>query len=128
MRRDFLRAAGALLLFAVSTGALAQTPLLPALTATPASGGGTTYTLSIQTLLLITALGSALQPDAPDLQVGEFILANISQRLAASLREEIEQRGKVKDKDAEAAKSEIVNVIRTLESAGELTFIASDEE
>ncbi len=78
--------------------------------------------------VLITALGSALQPDAPDLQVGEFILANISQRLAASLREEIEQRGKVKDKDAEAAKSEIVNAIRTLESAGELTFIASDEE
>ncbi len=35
---------------------VASAQALPALTATPASGGGTTYSLSIQTLLLLTAL------------------------------------------------------------------------
>jgi len=36
--------------------AFAQTPGLPALTSTPAAGGGQTYSLSIQTLLLLTSL------------------------------------------------------------------------
>jgi len=36
--------------------ALAQSAGLPALTSTPAAGGGTTYSLTIQTLLLLTAL------------------------------------------------------------------------
>ena len=35
---------------------LAQTGGLPALTSTPAAGGGTTYSLTIQTLLFLTAL------------------------------------------------------------------------
>lgn len=78
--------------------------------------------------ILVTALASALQPGAPDTQVAEFILANISQRLAASLREEIEQKDKVKEKDAEAAKSAIVAAIRDLESAGEISFLAEEED
>lgn len=36
--------------------ALAQAQAFPAITATPASGGGTTYSLSVQTLLMMTAL------------------------------------------------------------------------
>ncbi|MDR2838192.1 MAG: flagellar type III secretion system pore protein FliP [Azonexus sp.] len=36
--------------------ALAQTGGLPAITSTPAAGGGTTYSLTIQTLLLLTAM------------------------------------------------------------------------
>ena len=36
--------------------ALASAQSLPALTATPAAGGGTTYSLSIQTLMMMTAL------------------------------------------------------------------------
>ncbi|MCE1239348.1 MAG: flagellar type III secretion system pore protein FliP [Azonexaceae bacterium] len=36
--------------------ALAQSAGLPAMTSTPAAGGGTTYSLTIQTLLLLTAL------------------------------------------------------------------------
>lgn len=44
-----------LLLFA-STSLLAQTSGLPALTTSAAPGGGTTYSLTIQTLLLLTAM------------------------------------------------------------------------
>ena len=57
MSKTFLRPLIFTLLLTVSGSLLAQTPILPALTATPTSGGGTSYSLSIQTLLLITALG-----------------------------------------------------------------------
>ena len=42
--------------FLLAGSAVAQTAGLPALTATPTGGGGTTYSLTIQTLLLLTAL------------------------------------------------------------------------
>lgn len=44
------------LLLLVSTPAWAQGTDLPMLTSTPSAGGGQTYTLSIQTLLMLTAL------------------------------------------------------------------------
>lgn len=45
------------LLLLLSTGsALAQMVALPAITSTPTTGGGTTYGLTIQTLLLLTAM------------------------------------------------------------------------
>jgi flagellar biosynthesis protein FliP len=40
----------------VASQALAQSAGLPALTSTPSGGGGTTYSLTIQTLLLLTAM------------------------------------------------------------------------
>jgi len=55
MRARFLLAP-ALLLAALLAAPAAQAQGLPALTSTPSSGGGQTYTLSIQTLLFITAL------------------------------------------------------------------------
>ncbi|NCO17298.1 MAG: flagellar motor switch protein FliG, partial [Alphaproteobacteria bacterium] len=57
----------------------------------------------------------------------EFILGNMSQRLAQALREEMTERGKVKDKDAEEAMNAVVMAVRQLEGAGELVLI-SDEE
>jgi flagellar biosynthetic protein FliP len=45
-----------LLLLLPASLALAQASGLPAVTSTPAAGGGTTYSLTIQTLLLMTAL------------------------------------------------------------------------
>ncbi len=44
------------LIFALPAVAAAQVPGLPALTSTPAPGGGQTYTLSLQTLLLMASL------------------------------------------------------------------------
>jgi flagellar motor switch protein FliG len=77
--------------------------------------------------VLVTALSAAMAK--PGLaEAAEFLLANISQRLAQGLREEMEARGKVKDKDGEEAMAAIVIAIRTLEAAGELTLIRAEEE
>jgi len=50
------RSLALLVLLAPASLALAQVGGLPAITSSPASGGGTTYSLTIQTLLLMTAL------------------------------------------------------------------------
>lgn len=73
---------------------------------------------------LITALAGASGENAA---AAEFILANMSQRMAQALREEIEGLGKVKEKDAEAAMSTIVQTIRDLEAAGEVFLIAGED-
>ena len=58
----------------------------------------------------------------------DFILANMSQRMAQALREEIAERGKVKEKEAEAAMNQIVSAIRRLEADRDLTLIAEEED
>ena len=50
------RLAGAVLLLAVAVPAWAAEATLPLLTSTPGSGGAQTYSLSLQTLLLLTSL------------------------------------------------------------------------
>jgi flagellar motor switch protein FliG len=76
---------------------------------------------------LVTALAAAQAK--PDLQAAaEFILTNISQRLAEGLREEIAAKGKVKDKDGDVAMGAVVTAIRTLEAQGEITLIQAEEE
>lgn len=75
--------------------------------------------------VLVQALADRRESEA---KVGEFILANISQRLAASLREERDGLGRVKDKDAERAQSALVALIRDMQTAGEITLISEEEE
>ena len=77
--------------------------------------------------VLVTALTAA--QGKPGLgEAAEFLLANISQRLAQGLREEMETRGKVKDREGEEAMAAIITAIRTLEASGELTLIEPEEE
>ena len=77
--------------------------------------------------VLITALTAAQAQ--PDLEVSaEFLLANMSQRMAQGLREEILGRGKIKEKDADEAMGAVIIAIRQLESAGEITLITDDEQ
>lgn len=77
--------------------------------------------------VLVTALAAATtSQDMMD--AAAFILNNMSQRMAQSLREEIAERGKVKEKDGEAAQSSVIAAIRTLESSGELALIQEEEE
>ncbi|MES2664700.1 MAG: FliG C-terminal domain-containing protein [Pseudomonadota bacterium] len=76
--------------------------------------------------VLITALAGAAGKDGLE-AAAEFILSNISQRMAQGLREEIAAKGKVKDKDAEEAMSAIILAIRQLEGAGELVLIQPEE-
>lgn len=73
---------------------------------------------------LVTALAGATGGDQ---KAANFILDNISQRLAENLREEAREKGTVAGKDAEAAMMRIVNAVRGLESAGEIFFVANDE-
>lgn len=58
----------------------------------------------------------------------EFLLSNMSQRMAQSLREEANARGKIKDKDAEEAMNAIIAGIRQLEAAGEIALVVEDDE
>ena len=76
--------------------------------------------------VLVTALTAALaHPDLAD--AVEHILANMSQRMAQSLREEIAGRGKIKDKDGEEAMGRVVMAIRELEASGELVLMVSED-
>ena len=76
---------------------------------------------------LVAAL-TAAQGKAGLEEAAEFLLANISQRLAQGLREEMAARGKVKDKDAEEAMNAIIGAIRTLEATGEITLVTPEED
>lgn len=60
-------------------------------------------------------------------EVADFLLANISQRMAQTLREEMAARGTVKPKEGEAAAADVVSMIRQLESAGEVALIKPEE-
>ncbi|MEH7829197.1 flagellar motor switch protein FliG [Gemmobacter denitrificans] len=84
-------------------------------------------TRAVDQATLVTALaGSQGQPERE--AAAEFILANLSQRMAQGLREEMAERGKVKEKEAEAAMNSIVDAIRALEREGELSLIQDEEE
>jgi flagellar motor switch protein FliG len=73
----------------------------------------------------VAALAGALDGDlAP---VAEFLLSNISRRIAEALREEIAERGQVRKREAEVAQTEIVNAVRRLEAAGEISLVQPEE-
>jgi flagellar motor switch protein FliG len=76
--------------------------------------------------VLVKALSGALASDlAPS---AEFILENVGERPAEALREEISEKGPVRARDAEAAMTEVINVIRQLESADEITLLEDEDE
>ena len=73
---------------------------------------------------LVTALAAGLET-AP-LSV-EFLLENMSKRMAEQLREEAEGRSMPRLEEGEAAQARIVAAIRDLESAGELLLVPAEE-
>jgi flagellar motor switch protein FliG len=77
--------------------------------------------------VLVTALGAGLAEGEASAAVSEFILANMSQRMADQLREEIGERGKIKKSDGEAAQNLLIAAIRERADAGEVTLIEADE-
>ena len=80
----------------------------------------------VDQVTLVTALAAALA--TPDQAASaEHILANLSQRMAQSLREEIATRGKIREKDADDAMSVIVTAIRQLEGAGEVVLVTPED-
>lgn len=75
---------------------------------------------------LVTALTYAAQ--SGDEAAADFVLENISQRLADGIRDEIGERGKVARKDGEMAMGLVVAAIRQLVAEGEITLRQPDEE
>lgn len=75
--------------------------------------------------VLVTALAAATPGEQR--QTAEFILENLSQRLSEALREEILERGPVKEKDADEAMSALVSAIRQLEASGEIALIQPED-
>lgn len=86
-------------------------------------------TRDVEQQVLSTALAYALGNANEDLKdAAEFILANISKRMAENMREEAAEMGKIKPKDGEAAFNEVVAAIRALQASGEITMIDPDED
>ena len=78
---------------------------------------------------LITTLAATLGAGETDeARSAEFLLANMSQRMAGTLREEAEARGPVKAAAAEAAMVLVSEAVRRLLDAGEITLVDQDEE
>lgn len=75
---------------------------------------------------LVTALAGAA---AAGLQASaDHLLENMSARLADQLREEVGEAGTPKPAETDAAMAAVVTAIRQMESDGELTLIAVDED
>lgn len=78
--------------------------------------------------VLVTALAYSATLGGEDDAAADFILGNISQRMADSLREEIAERGKIRKKDGEEAQGLFVAAIRDGVAAGEITLIETEQE
>ena len=61
-------------------------------------------------------------------EVANTIYKNQSQRAAAALKEEIDLLGKTKVSQVEESQQNIVNIIRRLEEAGEITLTRGLED
>ncbi|MDE0589918.1 flagellar motor switch protein FliG [Halocynthiibacter sp. C4] len=73
---------------------------------------------------LVTALGYARQTGEE--AAVDYIMQNMSKRLAASLEEEIGERGEVGEADGEAAQAKVVAMVRRLEATGEISLRMDD--
>lgn len=75
---------------------------------------------------LVTALAAAT--DERNAPIAEFLLGNMSSRMAENLREEVQERGTIKRVDGEQAMNAVVNAVRQLEEEGTITLIVAEED
>jgi flagellar motor switch protein FliG len=76
--------------------------------------------------VLATAIAAASSEE--DTRTVEFLMSNMSKRLAESIREEAEGKGAVKPKVGEKAMGAVVSAIRDLVSVGEIELLNPDDE
>ena len=79
---------------------------------------------AVENDVLVVALAHGMT-EVPD--VVEFILENMSQRLAQQLRDEMRDLGTVKPKEGEAAQMQLINALRTMEDAGEIVLVVDEQ-
>ncbi|MEO1025472.1 MAG: FliG C-terminal domain-containing protein [Pseudomonadota bacterium] len=73
----------------------------------------------------LTLVVAAAEGD--DVKSVDFILENISKRMAENIRDEAKEKSGIKPEEAEAAQIRIITVVRELEAAGEIFFVANDD-
>lgn len=77
----------------------------------------------METETFVTALAAGLS-EAP--VTVEFLLENMSRRLAEQMRDEAEAMKRPRDTEGEAAMAQVVNTIRALEDEGELRLVPAE--
>lgn len=75
--------------------------------------------------VLLRALCATTEAEAA---TAEFILSNLSQRMADGLREERDEMAKPRPRDIDEAMTAVISAIRSLQDAGELALIEPDED
>jgi len=75
---------------------------------------------------LVIALAAATSGE--NAATADFLLGNMSSRMAENLREEMTEAGTIRERDGEAAMTAVVAAIRRLDLAGEITLIIPDPE
>ncbi len=78
-----------------------------------------------QSLLVVAMAGAEA---AGFVAARDFIFENMSSRMADQLREEIEEAGKIRPSDCDAAMSAVVSAIRAMEDGGTLVLAVPEEE
>ncbi|PYE85497.1 FliG C-terminal domain-containing protein [Pseudoroseicyclus aestuarii] len=76
---------------------------------------------------LVTALAAAAGAGGPEGLAGDYILSNMSKRMAEQLREEIAEKGRIRKGDGEAAMQKLVTLIRDRADAGDIELSVPDE-
>ncbi len=77
---------------------------------------------------LATAIAAANDGNEQEQRAGEFLLENMSKRMADNIREEADGKGAVKPKVGEKAMNEVVGAIRDLVNVGEIELLNPDDE
>lgn len=75
---------------------------------------------------LVTAIAFATAEE--DIAASDFLLANMSSRMADNIREEVAEKGKVRRKVGEASMANIVNALRDMVVNGEIELKSNEEE
>ena len=83
---------------------------------------------SVEPADLTTAIAYAGAQGGPTGDAAEFILANITQRMAGQIREEAAERGRIKPEEGEAALNAVTSAIRALADDGTIILIDPEDE
>ncbi len=83
-------------------------------------------TREIERPRLVQALTHARASGGDLAETAEFLLGNLTRRMAEAIEEEMQEAARVKPKDGEAAMNDLVGAIRALEAAGDITLLTPE--
>ncbi|WP_246082407.1 FliG C-terminal domain-containing protein [Rubellimicrobium rubrum] len=81
----------------------------------------------VDTRMAALALASAAKGKEDEVAAAEFILSSLPQRLADTLREEMQGLERIKPAEAEAAQAAVVNVVRERAALGEIELETEED-